>query len=82
MGYVGTRHIPFGGYVIHERFCPEYSVCDVEKPGYDFPVAVCNDVDCAKAWILENPDGDKVVEMIEAEKDERRRAWLIDVLCG
>jgi len=79
---VRLNKVPYGGYVIWVWIYPDYSLCDVEKPGYDYAVATLGDMDEAKAWIDNHPNGDAVVDAIEDEKAKRARDALIDILCG
>lgn len=79
---IRLNKVPYGGYVIWEWIYPDYSLCDVEKPGWDYAVATLDDMDSAKLWIDAHPDGDAVVDDIESEKRMRERMMLIDILCG
>ena len=81
-----ARKVPYGGYVIWQMVCPEYSVYDIEKPGYDYAVATLNSALDAKNWIDEHPDGNAVVEMEKEDRARREReywdAYLMDLFCG
>ena len=76
------KKIAYNGYRIWISKCDKYTVFDIEWDGYDYPVASFTSMKEAEKWINEHPNGDNVVKEIEAQKAERARIALIDILCG
>lgn len=77
------RKVYYKGYIIYvsSADCKTFSY-DVGRKGYDYPVFCTGKMKFAKQWIDEHPDGDAVVNALIAEKEERARIALIDILCG